>query len=238
MSPRLSALLVAWIAGCDPLPCPPPSPERSVSPTVAETPRRPVTPAPYRPLADLPYERREHAVSVAGRSLDLVVWTLPGSPLSLDLPAATRRILQTLDRQDPGLDCHRITRLDVYVVRAQDMDDDRRFPIRRRQRLPELWGQYDPLASETDRAVVALRSVQPRLLERVLAHELAHHWHHRRCLSGSSEAYAEAFEGRFQPAVAGEAAPSPVASAPTVAARASRWGRRRARRVRRRASRR
>jgi hypothetical protein len=78
---------------------------------------------------------------------------------------------------------------------APDLIEDRqRFDLGPNQPDGELWGVYSPWGGAPEGVAIVLRDLDATRVATVLGHELAHHWHHRLCMDGSSEAFAQAYE--------------------------------------------
>ena len=96
----------------------------------------------------------------------------------------------------------------VVVVSANILQDDARFRSFYKRKFGvaklegrTLWGYYDSTPEIANNSSILLTDVSPYLNEQVLAHELAHYWWDRMCItshvSGTSEAFAQAFESYY-----------------------------------------
>lgn len=166
--------------------------------TADPTPAVPPTAVPSAPrlpaLADQTFATHPFTVPWVHPPLEVTLFLPPTSTRGPELAVGFERSLRGLVERWPGTPCLPAAAIDVYFVAPHLIEDRQRFDLGPNQPDGELWGVYFPWGGAPEAVAIVLRDLDAARIATVLGHELAHHWHHRLCMDGSSEAFAQAYE--------------------------------------------
>lgn len=187
----------------------------------AHTPAIPPAALPRAPrlgaLSDQAFATHPFTVPWVNPPLQVTLFLPPDSTRGPELAVGFERSLRGLAERWPGAPCQPARAIDVYFVDPHLIEDRRRFDLGPNQPDGELWGVYSPWGGQHGVVAITLRDLPPDTVATVLGHELAHHWHHRLCMDGSSEAFAQAYEALDWPHAVSRGGPTvPAATPPTA----------------------